>query len=202
MSKPSLFSPGSKISLRQGAARIESRVRGYKAGELILVDTPDQIGVTFDEGAIECELHRRTGSPVTFSSRFSGELPDFALSLIAYPEAIEGLDEGGTTRLNVNLPVRIVAPGGGQDLKGVMTDISLEGCQIKCEQLLVAGDGVVIKGALPGVGEPFELAGLVRVAMKMADGGGAHGVEFDADDTENLDRLKDYHAKIGASLGA
>lgn len=187
------FVAGLKISLDREGRAMESTVRGWQEGEVLLIDTPGGMGDIKKSDDLDCTLYTRTGPPATFVSCMIGALPEYNLSVLSFPEKIEGASQAVIERLNVTLPVTVAKAGEGKESASaaIMTDISLSDCLLTCEKLFIAGDAIVIKGSFPGLDEPFELTGSVKNSMK-AKKGGSHGVALDGKNKESLQKLERY----------
>ena len=197
------FITGLKIHLDQGGRSFESSIRGWKEKELLIIDTPGEAGNIKKETEITCSLRVRTGSPVTFTTHRTGLLPEYGLTVLAYPEEIAGSDRLADARLTVTAPVNVRHEGDADRAKtssAVMTDISMEGCQIKCSKLFTAGDRIVISGSLPSMEGIFEVTGEVRAGMKTKDESCSHGVLFIDEKEPGMEKLEEYINKVTSHI--
>ena len=197
------FITGLKINLEQGERSFESSIRGWKEGELLIIDTPGEADNIEEKSDINCSLRVRTGSPVTFTTQRTGLLPEYNLMVLAYPDKMISSGHPMQNRLSVTAPVSVRLTGDGDETKtisAVMTDISMEGCQLKCGQLFTAGDRVVISGSFPGMGSAFEVTGEIRAGMKTKDECCSHGVLFTDPKGPGMEKLKEYINMVTAHI--
>ena len=124
---------------------------------------------------------------------------------LSYPKQMESLDQRKVPRMQVFIPVNAIlsteVSGDANELKGALTDLSLDGCCLQSPKDRPENASCVLTFSLPGTNEVYELKGEV-VRLVSTEAFKRYGMKFvqNSKGDSNLSKLQDW-VKNNQSFG-
>ncbi|VAX21753.1 hypothetical protein MNBD_NITROSPINAE04-2377 [hydrothermal vent metagenome] len=185
------FKTGQEIILEKDSKPTKSKLRGWRIGHYLLVDTPD-ISWTSQNAPI---IGRFFGEATYygFSTRVLGLLREVNLLALGYPDDIVETSSRKHLRFDTTIPVEIVNKDGSIDEKitGVIINISETGCQLVCAKPYNVDGKLYLRIHFPTGSHIENIGCILRSVAKVSDKF-SYGVLFDIIDDDELIPLKEF----------
>jgi hypothetical protein len=196
------FKTGQKLLILDGDRKIETILRGWTVGKVVIVDTPEGGFHFADKKQVEGELFRSSGAAATFEFEPLGAMPEFNLFCFSYPTKFVGAETRRSNRFEITLPVTIHKTIGSPSVGiGVISDLSQEGCCLLCNFPFDVNSHFAIELFLPGINTPVSLTTIVRSSRRLKAKQYEYGLWFDLESSKEVKNLTLYLNRVSQTVG-
>ncbi len=195
-----LFEAGQELSLERGSSTAKTILRGWKSGQYLMVDMPSAHWSAADKTPIIGRLFIED-TYYGFTTQYLGVLRELKLLILRYPEDKVDTSYRKSSRIGGALPVTIMyeSAAGKEEDKGVITNISEEGCQIVCSRSFQVNDKLLLSVDFPTGSRIENIACILRYVASI-NNKFSYGAEFDVIDDDELNPVKEFLERLSAFL--
>lgn len=191
MEQAPLFETGQELTLERGPQSAKSHLRGWRIGHYLLVDAPDSTWAT----AATPIIVRLSGeiSYYGFATQSLGLLVAENILVLKYPGDIVETSSRKKLRFDTAIPVELLGRqgSGGENIKGVITNISESGCQLVCQEAFDVDEQLFLRITFP-TGTCIEKISCILKSVNKEGDKFNYGVMFDIIDDDELIPIKEF----------
>ena len=184
------FESGMELSLELNGQAYRTALRGWRRSQYLMVDLPD--AGQWPPQSKEVIIGRLFGNGTYygFSTECMSVMREFRLVILRYPEDMVDTTYRKTERFAISLPVTVhrQLSGGERQEKGVITNISAGGCQLRSPKPIGKGDSFRLTINLP-TGQTIKEVNCLSRSVNPETDHFVVGLSFDIQKDGELDPL-------------